>query len=376
MEAAAAVLRSGRVNYWTGPENGLFEDAFAARFGTRHAIAAGNGTFALDLALIALGIGHGDEVVVTPRSYFASTSCVVLAGAKPVFADIDPDSQNLTADSIARVLTPKTRAIVPVHLAGWPCDMTQIMALARAHNLLVIEDCAQAHGARIDGHYVGSFGDASAYSFCQDKIMTTGGEGGMFVTSATDVWERAWAYKDHGKSRARALSQNHPPGFRWLHETVGTNYRMTGMQAAIGSVQLGKLDAWLAARRDNAAVYHEVLGGLDALRTPAPPAGIEHAYYKFYTFVRPHALKSGWDRDRIMGTLAERGVPSFSGSCPEIYLEKSIADRGLAPENRLPVARELGETSLMFLLHPTLSTQHIARMADMIREVVAEGTRR
>lgn len=374
--AVERVLRSGKVNYWTGEQNSQFEAEFAAQFGAPHAIALGNGTLALDLAMIALGIGAGDEVVVTPRSYFASTSSVVLAGATPVFADVDPDSQNITAESIARVMTPRTRAIMPVHLAGWPCEMAKIMALAADHGVAVIEDCAQAHGAMVDGRVVGSFGDVAAFSFCQDKIMTTGGEGGMFLTQSRSICEAAWAFKDHGKSRTAMARTDHPPGFRWLHDSIGSNYRMTEMQAAIGRVQLTKLQGWLEARRRNAAIYQDILGSLPALRAPVPAATVQHAYYKFYAFVRPEALKRGWDRDRILTALSARGVPGLSGSCPEIYREKAIIERGLAPPAPLPVARQLGRTSLMFMVHPTLEPEHIARIAEVIREVITLATRR
>ena len=186
-DAARAVLLSNKVNYWTGTECRNFETEFAAWCGTAHAVALANGTLALDVALKALGIGPGDEVVVTPRTFMASISCVVTAGATPVFADVDPDSGNLTAATIAAVLTPRTRAVIVVHLAGWPCDMDPIMALADQHGLKVIEDCAQAHGARYKGRSVGCMGHVGAWSFCQDKIMTTGGEGGMVTTNDAEI---------------------------------------------------------------------------------------------------------------------------------------------------------------------------------------------
>jgi dTDP-4-amino-4,6-dideoxygalactose transaminase len=375
IQAVAEVLRSGNVNYWTGDQNKLFEDEYAAMFGARFAIAQGNGSLALDLALRALGIGAGDEVIVTPRSYFASTSSVLLVGATPVFADIDRDSQNLTAETISRVLTPRTRAIMPVHLAGWPCEMKEIMALAQEHDIAVIEDCAQAHGAAIDGRYVGSFGDAAAFSFCQDKIMTTGGEGGMMLTNDETVWKQAWEFKDHGKNFDTVHRTDHPPGFRWLHESVGNNYRLTEMQAVLGRRQLKKLPHWLATRAAHANIYSDTFGSLSALRTPLPAAHETHAWYKFYTFVRPEALRSGWNRDRIMREAMDAGMPCFSGSCPEIYREKAISKLGLAPAQRLPVAQELGETSIMLLVHPTLESDQVSRMAKTLASIVKGATR-
>jgi dTDP-4-amino-4,6-dideoxygalactose transaminase len=200
VSAVSRVLRSGLVNYWTGEECRMFEAEFADHCGAAHAVALANGSVAIELALKCLGVGPGDEVIVTPRSYFASVSSIVLAGAVPVFADVDLGTQNITASTIKECLTSKTRAVICVHLAGAPCDMDPILELASAHDLRVIEDCAQAHGARYKGRMVGTMGDVGAWSFCQDKIMTTGGEGGMVTTNRRDVWSAMWSHKDHGKS--------------------------------------------------------------------------------------------------------------------------------------------------------------------------------
>ncbi len=366
IRAAMAPLQSGKVNYWTGQEGRLFEQEWAEFCGTQYAVAVANGTVALELVLYALGVGPGDEVVVPSRTFIASASCAVMRGAVPVVADVDPVSQNLTAETVAAVLTPRTKAVVAVHLGGWPCDMDSIMELAREKGLFVIEDCAQAHGATYKGRPVGSFGDAAAFSFCQDKIMTTGGEGGMVTTSRRELWEKAWSYKDHGKSYDAVYNREHPPGFRWLHESFGTNWRMTEMQAAIGRVQLRKLLRWVETRRRNAAILTERFAGLPALRVTVPPEDVGHAYYKYYVFVRPERLKSGWNRDRVMESINAEGIPCFSGSCSEIYREKAFVGQGWGPPERLPVARELGETSLMFLVHPTLSEED---MHDTVRAV-------
>jgi dTDP-4-amino-4,6-dideoxygalactose transaminase len=372
--AVEAVLRSGKVNYWTGEQARTFEQEFAAACGCRHGVALANGTLALELALHALGIGAGDEVVVTPRSFIASASAVVLTGARPVFADVDPVSQNITARSIAAVLTPRTRAIIAVHLAGWPCELGPIVELARRRGLKLIEDCAQAHGATWQGRPVGSFGDLAAFSFCQDKIITTGGEGGMLVTDDEALWRKAWAYKDHGKSFAAVYQRQHPPGFRWLHESFGSNWRLTEMQAALGRVQLGRLADWVARRRRHAATLSAALRPLPALRLTEPPEGIGHAYYKYYAFVRPERLAPGWSRDRIMNAISAAGVPCFSGSCSEMYLERAFDAPALRPVERLPVARALGETSLMLLVHPTLTEADLARAGQVVREVVNAAT--
>ena len=369
-DAVRDVILSNRVNYWTGQECREFEREFAAWAGTAHAIALANGTVALDLALAGLGIGPGDEVIVTPRTFLASVSCVVNAGARPVFADIDADSQNITAETIRAVLTPRTRAVICVHLAGWPCDMDPIMDLAREHGLFVIEDCAQAHGARYKGRPVGSIGHVGAWSFCQDKIMTTGGEGGMVTTDDTDLWKRMWAYKDHGKSWDAVYERQHPPGYRWLHESFGTNWRMIEVQAVIGRIQLRRMDGWHAVRLRHARRIWDAARALPGLRVPEVPDDADHAAYKCYVFLRPEALAPDWSRERILREMSDQGVPVYSGSCSEVYLEKAFDDTDLRPAQRLPVARELGDTSLMFLVHPTLGDEHIDRTCEVLGAVM------
>lgn len=375
-EEAGAVRRvvlSNKVNYWTGQEGREFEKEFATFAGTEYAIALANGTVALDLALKGLGVGPGDEVVVTPRTFLASATAVINAGATPVFADVDPDTQNITPQTVTAVLTPKTRAIVCVHLAGWPCDMDGMVALAEERGLFVIEDCAQAHGATYKGKPVGGLGHVGCWSFCQDKIMTTGGEGGMVTCNDRDLWSRMWSFKDHGKSWDAVYEREHPPGFRWLHESVGTNWRMTEMQAAIGRIQLARMPSWTQRRRANCEAIWETASELPGLRVPKVPNEIEHAGYKCYVFVDEAKLAEGWNRDRIMNTVVAAGVPCFSGSCSEVYREKAFTDLGLGPKDRLPVAKALGETSLMFLVHPTLEEEHIIKTCKVLQVVMAEA---
>jgi dTDP-4-amino-4,6-dideoxygalactose transaminase len=374
IEAVEVVLRSGKVNYWTGEQGRLFEREFAEACGCEHGVAVANGTLALELALRVLEIGPSDEVVVTPRSFIASASSVAICGARPVFADVDPVNQNLTAETIEAVLSPRTRAIIAVHLAGWPCDLEPILQLARRHGIALIEDCAQAHGATYNGRPVGSFGDVAAFSFCQDKIMTTGGEGGVLVTNDRVLWQRAWAYKDHGKDYDAVYNRVHPPGFRWLHQSFGSNWRLTEMQAAIGRVQLSKLPKWLERRRCSAAILTEAFRSEPALRVTQPPTHVGHAYYKYYTFVRPECLKPGWNRDRIIAAVVAQGVPCLSGSCSEIYREEAFVRAGIGPATALPVAKELGETSLMFLVHPTLEDKDILETCRAVETILAQAT--
>ncbi len=417
-EAVQRVVISNRVNYWTGNECREFEKEFTAWAGTCYAVAIANGTLALDIALKALGIGPGDEVVVTPRTFIASVSCVVNAGAMPLFADVDINSGNISAQTIAAVLTPRTKAVICVHLAGWPCDMGPIMELAAQHGLKVIEDCAQAHGARYKGRSVGSIGHVGAWSFCQDKIMSTGGEGGMVTCNDETLWRAMWAYKDHGKSYSAVYEREHPPGFRWLHESFGTNWRMLEIQAAIGRIQLRRMKDWTATRTANAKAIQQSLlpfapeGGVvlvpsqrcstcpsrgghphssvgiaegghatqilrsdaDWPNTADEACSCRHAYYKYYAYVRPENLADGWSRDRIVEEINSRGVPCYVGSCSEVYLEKAFDNTGWRPKERLPVARQLGETSLMFVVHPTLTQAEIRKTQDVITEVFTMAT--
>jgi dTDP-4-amino-4,6-dideoxygalactose transaminase len=386
--AAVRVLESGKINYWTGEEGHQFEREFAGFAGCKFGVALANGTVALELALIA-GLGNVEtvrgpamittdgempaEVITTSRTFIASASCTVMRGLRPVMADVDRESQNVTAETIRAALTPRTKAIIAVHLAGWPCDMDPILQVAREHGLMVIEDCAQAHGAMYKGRPVGSMGDVAAFSFCQDKIMTTGGEGGMLLTNNEAIWKRAWAYKDHGKSFDAVYRREHAPGFRWLHESFGTNWRLTEMQSALGRVQLRKLPHWVEIRKRNAMLLTERFENLPALRVTVPPKEISHSYYKYYAFVKPERLKKDWNRDRIVDELNSLGVPCYSGSCSEIYLEKAFPPE-MRPARRLPVAKELGETSLMFLIHPTLTEDDMNWMAKTASEVVIEAS--
>ena len=374
--AVRDVILSNKVNYWTGQECRQFEKEFAAWAGTDYAVALANGTVALDVALKALGVGPGDEVVVTSRTFLASASCIVNAGAVPVFADVDRDSQNITAETIYAVLSPRTKAIICVHLAGWPCDMDPIMELAAQHGLKVIEDCAQAHGARYKGRSVGSIGHVGAWSFCQDKIMTTGGEGGMVTTDDETLWRTMWSFKDHGKSWQAVYERVHPPGFRWLHEGFGTNWRMMEVQAAIGRIQLCRMKTWHAERVRNAFALWDTARHLPGLRVPVLPPSIEHAAYKCYVFVDPSVLKPDWSRDRILEEIVQQGVPCYTGSCSEVYLEKAFAGTGWRPARRLSVAREIGETSLMFLVHPGLKKTEISQTVQALTAVLQDAVSR
>ena len=386
-EAVRRTLLSNRVNYWTGLECREFEREFASWSGSRYAVALANGTVALDVALRALGVGRGDEVIVTPRTFIASVSCVVNAGATPVFADVEPDSGNLSAETIDRAISERTKAVICVHLAGWPCDMDPIMDLARRRNLRVIEDCAQAHGALYRGRSVGSIGHVGAWSFCQDKVMTTAGEGGMVTTDDESLWRSMWSYKDHGKSYSAMYEREHPPGFRWVHDSFGTNWRMLEVQAAVGRIQLRRMANWGSRRAANAEAIWAACRPFPSIRVPdfrcshqpseRPTGAVDccrHAHYKCYVYVREEGLAHGWTRDRIVSSINKLGVPCYQGSCSEVYRERAFDSTGWRPASPLPVARNLGESSLMFLVHPTLTAAEIDKTCRVIDEVLREAT--
>lgn len=369
INAVSAVLRSNKVNYWTGTQGREFEKEFASFADSKYAVAVANGTLALDLAFASLNLPKGSEVIVTPRTFIASVSSIITAGLTPVFADVNLVSQNIDLDTIKAVVTHKTVAIVCVHLAGWPCDLDPIMAFAKENSLFVIEDCSQAHGARYKGKSVGSIGHIGAWSFCQDKIMTTGGEGGMLTTNDESIWRKAWAFKDHGKSYEAVYEREHGSGYRWLHESFGSNWRLTEMQSAIGRFQLTQMKNWQKQRQHNAMQIFEACKAFDFIRVPDLPGNIQHAFYKCYVFVELDKMSHEKTRDDIMDEITAHGVPCYSGSCSEVYKEKAFENTGFTPSNSLPNARLLGETSLMFLVHPTLTCEEIERTIFVIKQV-------
>ena len=371
-DAVSKVLLSNKVNYWTGQECREFEKEFAQFAGTKHAVAVANGTVALDLALKALGIGAGDDVIVTSRTFLASASSIVTAGANPIFADVELDSQNISRRTIEAVITPNTKAIICVHLAGWMCDMDPIMQLAEEKGIFVIEDCAQAHGAKYKGKSAGSIGHIGAWSFCQDKIMTTGGEGGMVTTNDENLWKKMWSYKDHGKNFDSVYNKQHPPGFRWLHDSFGTNWRMMEMQAVIGRLQLKQMPEWTAKRNANMARIQATFENSPYFTVAKPSVEYVHAAYKCYVQVNTSALPEDWSRDRIMAEINALNVPCFSGTCSEVYLEKAFDGTPWRPAQSLPQAKQLGATSLMFLVHPTLSEHSLQKTVDAIQAVIAK----
>lgn len=375
--AVQEVMMSGRVNQWTGHHVKEFEKEFAEYVGTEYAVAVSNGTVALDLILGSFQSDpHRDEILVTSRTFMASVSSIVLAGFVPVFVDVDPETGNICPKDIARKISNRTVAIMCVHLAGLPCDMDPIIDIGAEYGVLIIEDCAQAHGAEYKGRKVGSLGHVAAWSFCQDKIMSTAGEGGMVTTNIPELYKHIWEFKDHGKSLDKISTPNPSKGFRFIHDSFGSNYRMTEIQAAVGRLQLKKLDYWIQIRNLNADYLDETLSQYSAVTVVRhTTADVLHAKYKHYAYVNPEGLREGWDRQRIIDELTKLGVPVYTGSCSEVYLEDAFLKVGLAPQVSLPNALKLGETSLMFLVHPTITQNDLDFMREGLETVLGSASK-
>ncbi len=378
-ELVKKVLLSNKVNYWTGEECQKFENNFADFIGTKYAVALSNGTIAIDAALKSLDIGKGDEVIVTSRTFIASASSIVNCGAKPIFADVCLNSQNFKSSEIIKCLTKKTRAILCVHLAGYPCEMDNILKIAKKNNLFVIEDCAQAHGAKYKGKSVGSIGHIGCWSFCQDKIISTGGEGGMITTNNKKIWKKVWSLKDHGKSYEKIKSKKSNKSYTWLHDSFGENWRMTEIQACIGRFQLKKMNNWTKKRNQNQKIIWNACKKIKGLRVPnfnekswkGYHSGNVHGAYKCYVFVDRDNIHPSWNRDKILEKIQINGVPCFTGSCSEVYLEKAFENSKLRPSKRLTNAKILGETSLAFLIHPTLRKSDLELTCKMLKHVMS-----
>lgn len=364
------ILISGNVNYWTGKEGKFFEKEFAKFCSSKYAISIANGSLALSAAYLSLGLKNNAELITTPRTFIATSSSAYLLNSKPVFADVDINSGCINADSIEPLITNSTKAICVVHLAGWPCDMDSICKLAKEYNIYLIEDCSQAHGAQINGKSVGSFGDVSVWSFCQDKIISTGGEGGMLTTNSEEIYEKVWSFRDHGKSRIAMMKETKSSEFRFLHENFGSNFRLTEIQSAIGRIQLKNINEINKSRSNNAQILINKLSDMNVIRIPLPDKKFRHAWYKFYCYLNSEFLKENWNRSRILNEISSLGYPAFSGGCSEIYLEKCFLNANLSPIKRLHNAKILGETSLMFLVHNTIKIKEMEEYADAIKKIL------
>ena len=382
-QAVQAVLDSGHVNYWTGELGRRFQAEFAARMGVNDAIAVNSGTSALHVAMAAAGVGPGDEVIVPARSFIATASAVTNQFAVPVFADIDPDTHTISVDSVAERITSRTAAVIPVHLAGLPADMDALLGLARERGLAIVEDCAQAHGATYRGKNVGSLGTVNAWSFCQDKIFTTGGEGGMVGTNDAAAAEVARSFRDHGFHEAERRSALARGALnQYTHHRVGYNYRMTEMQSAIGLKALARLDWHLQRRRENAHYLTAGLRDLDEVLSPAPEnPESEHAFYCYYVTLNLTQLTCS--RDEFVRAVQAEGVRAARGTSAELYREPVYQGRvGYGNTHHpfdsvdyaqvdCPNAKDIGQRSFRLEVFPTLQEEDLDDVLDAIRKVVA-----
>ncbi len=371
VEAAKKVLESGKINYWTGGNGKSFENEFTSWCGTKRSIALANGSLALSAAYQAIGLNKYDEVITTPRSFVATALEAYIKGAKPVFADVDINSGNITAKTIEPLITSRTKAIAVVHIGGWPANMLEILSLANENNIFVVEDCSQAHGAKINNRSVGSFGDIGTWSFCQEKIISTGGEGGMITTNNEELFSKIQTFKDHGKNLNLMQKKADSKSYRFLHENLGTNLRLTEMQSSIGRIQLKKLVKWNQIRERNAQLLRRIILKSNAIEVPLPEEGLKHAWYKLYAYINPIALSGNWSRDRIIEEIISHGAPAFSGSCSELYREKCFSKLN---QSTLENAKNLGERSLMFLVDHTLDEEMIERYGEIILSVLKKAT--
>jgi dTDP-4-amino-4,6-dideoxygalactose transaminase len=376
------MLKSGKVNYWSGNEGKKFEKEFSNYLGNKYSVGLSNGSVALEIALKALKLKKHDQIIVTPRSFIISASCAINLGLKPIFADVD-DNGNLYIEGIKKAYNNKVKAIIVVHLNGLPCDLDPIMEFVKKNNVSLIEDCSQAHGAVYKGKKVGSFGDISTWSFCQDKIISTGGEGGMISTNNKQLWLRCWSLKDHGKNYNSVFFKKHKIGFRWHHDNLGSNYRMTEMQAILGRAQLKILDNQIKKRNAIANLYinglkdyykkYNILKKPDfnykySSQTKYKKLNSQniHAFYRLNLFINKKKI----NQLKLLEQFNLKKINCGVGSCPEIYREKIFKNLKLFPKERLSNAKLLGETSITFPIDPNRSVAKIKLEIKSIKRVL------
>mgnify|MGYP006075360503 FL=1 len=375
------MLKSGKVNYWSGNEGKKFENEFSNYLGNKYSIALSNGSVALEVALQALKLKKKDQIIVSPRSFIISASCTINLGLKPIFADVDSNG-NLNIEGIKKIYNKNIKAIILVHLNGLPCDLDPIVKFAKKNKIYLIEDCSQAHGAIYKGKKVGTFGDISTWSFCQDKIISTGGEGGLISTNNKKLWLKCWSLKDHGKNYNSVFFKKHKIGFRWLHDNFGSNYRMTEMQAILGRAQLKILDSQIKKRNIIASLYLDELRDYyekyNILKKPnfnykfslnkkykKLSSKSTHAFYRLNLFIN----KDKVNQLKLLEQFNQKKIDCGVGSCPEIYREKVFKKFKLYPKKRLTNAKLLGETSITFPIDANRKLTKVKREILLIKRI-------
>jgi len=379
-----SILSSGKVNYWNGNEGKKFEREFSNYIGNKYSVAVSNGSVALEIALKTLGLKKKDQVIVSSRSFVISASCVLNLGLKPVFADVDHNG-NLNINTIKKAYNSNVKAIIIVHLNGLACDLQPIVKFVKKNKIFLIEDCSQAHGAVYQNKKVGSFGDISTWSFCTDKIISTGGEGGLISTNKKKLWLKSWSLKDHGKNYMSCFFKKHKTGFKWLHDNLGSNHRMTEIQAYLGREQLKTLDKNINIRNLIANLYLDGLKNyyqkFDVLIKPnfkcqsCPlKKNIEncnkcvHSFYRLNLFVNKKKI----NQIKLVELLNKKMIDCSIGACPEIYREKIFKKYKLSPKKRLSNAKLLGETSIVFPINPQKSLNKVNLEIMYIKKILSK----
>ena len=357
IEAVVAALRRGEISGTFGEAIQQFEQEFAGYCGCKHGVAVSSGTTALHVAVAAAGIGPGDEVLISSSTNIATALAVVHNGAVPVPVDSEDITWNLNLDLIEPLVTPRTKAIIPVHLFGHPVDMDRLMEIARRHNLLVIEDCAESHGATCRGRMTGSFGEMACFSFYANKVITTG-EGGMVTTNDDSLAERL--------RLLRNLAFTKP---RFRHEEAGYNFRMTGYQAAMGLAQFRKIEKIISEKRRVAKTYHELLAGVEGLQLPHEADWARNVYWMYAVAVHP---EFGMSRDELMKWLSNDGIDTRTFFCP-MNQQPCLRSRDGFREVPCPVADRLWETGLYLPSTYTLSQETLTKIAGSIRMAFSHG---
>lgn len=383
IEAAVQVLRSGKHARQSGSYVALFEEAFASYFGVKYAIATSSGTAAIHVALAALGIGPGDDVINTAHCFIGTATPVVHCGAVPIFADIDSKTFNIDPASVREKITPYTKAIVPVHLNGCPADLERLQEIARQNHLYIVEDAAQAHGATYNGKFVGTFGEMGCFSFWEDKIISTAGEGGMIITNDEQLAQRAKMIHHHGELRKDG---DYYKGERlYFHPFLGYNFRMTEVQGAIGLVQLKKLPQYIAMRRKNAHRLTQLICEIEGVLPPYEPENVTHVYYKYILTLDRKVLKT--PAIEIAKAISAEGIPATRRyptplHQQPIFVEKRGFGNTSAPFTKpwypghvtygsgLPVAESLPNDLIMIRMNPLLSEEDLGDIALAIQKVI------
>ena len=365
------IIGSGKINYTEGPYGIKFEKEFSKFIGNKYSIAICNGTAALEVAIKSLRLPKNSEIIVPARSFFSSASCIVNTGYNPVFADVNLLTQNITINEIKRKITKKTKAIICVHLAGLPCDMPSIKKLANKKKIKIIEDCSQAHGASINNKQVGSFGDISTWSFCNDKIMSTLGEGGMISTNKKNLYEFCKRYINHGTNYK---NNKKTEKFIYNKDYFGTNLRITEIQSFAGLEQLKNLKKIQNKRENISKIYFDLISNYqDFFNYYYPSKKIKSAWYRLYFFLKSDVKNYQKIRFKIIKDLRKNNLKCFTGSCPEIYLEKAFKKLNNFKPVRLKNCKILGETSIALDINHTLEYSIHKKKILILRNVIEKN---